>query len=217
MIHWSHPWSDCAVVILIQYYPTNVFSISPYCSIIICAWCLHVVSITSFTLHCIIPTHLITCHYLPPVMCHLASFVRLSFYTTSNEEPGLGRNIRVPWGHLCNGFGQWSFVIDSNTWKIVLILKMAFAAECYTVKGSHSLPCCVIMGMPFHMTLVSHYECSATRVWISPFLCSPCAASFKELSHASLCCINNACDAQAFHRNLCTNKTPQYNTDYDAI
>ena len=59
---------------------------------------------------------------------------------------------------------------------------MAFAAGCNTLKVSSltALLCNNAMGMPFHMTLVSHSVCSVTRVWISPIQCSPCAVSLRK-------------------------------------
>ena len=35
LIHWSCPWSDCAVATLIQYWPTDISRTSPYRSLLV--------------------------------------------------------------------------------------------------------------------------------------------------------------------------------------
>ena len=57
LIHQSRPWIDCAVAILIHYYPTDImFLLSLFVHDV--PTCFH----SSITLHYIIPAHLITCH-----------------------------------------------------------------------------------------------------------------------------------------------------------
>ena len=60
LIHQSCPYTDCAIAIFIHYYPTDISTY--FLVIIISAWCTHIVSIISITLHYIIyscpPHHL---------------------------------------------------------------------------------------------------------------------------------------------------------------